>query len=223
MAADLLKSGVVKINGRVVDKLSSRVAEGARVEIMSLPKYVGRGGLKLERALAEFKVDVAGKIVLDVGSSVGGFTDCVLKHGAKKVYAVDVGTGQLSPKLREHPRVVPYEQTDIRALSELPELIDVAVVDVSFVSLTQVLPSICGLLRPQGQVIALIKPQFEIEPDKLNKRGVVKDEESVLAAVSKIKNWAKGFGFLIGGVVKSPIKGAKGNVEFFICLRVNGK
>ncbi|MBU1110829.1 TlyA family RNA methyltransferase [Patescibacteria group bacterium] len=218
MAADLIKSGKVKIGDKVVSKPSSSVAVGARVEIVALPKYVGRGGLKLEHALTEFAVDVADKIVLDVGSSVGGFTDCVLRHGAKKVYAVDVGTNQLSSKLRKHPKVVLYEQTDIRRLGVLPELIDAAVVDVSFISLTEVLPSIYKLLKPRGQIVALIKPQFEVESHKLNKRGVVKDEGSVMAVVSKIKSWAEGSGFLVKGVCKSPIKGAEGNVEFFIHL-----
>ena len=218
MAQDLIDEGKVLVDGRKVLKTSTKVSCGSQIEIESYPRYVSRGGLKLEKALETFKVNVKDLIVADVGSSHGGFTDCLLQHGAKRVYAIDVGKNQLDAKLRQNPRVQIYEETDIRELKNLPELTDLAVVDVSFISLTQVLPSVQRLLKREGEIIALIKPQFEIGPKGLDKRGVVRDKILLQKAIEKIKSWARDNGWKVQGLIESPIKGAEGNIEYLIYL-----
>jgi len=218
VAHDLIKAGEVRVDGQVVSKPSALVSPKSVIDVISPPEYVSRGGLKLKKALDSFGINVDGLIVLDVGSSRGGFTDCLLKRGARKVYAVDVGKGQLDHQLRGDPRVVAREETDIRELGTLPELVDLATVDVSFISLTQVLPSVRKFLQPGGKVIALIKPQFESGPRKLGKEGVVKDPALLGAAVRKIENWADENGWDVEGLEESPIKGASGNTEYLVYL-----
>jgi len=185
--------------------------------------YASRGGVKLEHALREFKVEVKDKIVLDVGASTGGFTDCLLQHGAKQVYAVDVGYGLLAWKLRKDPRVTVVERTNIRYLtadkiySGKPPA-ELAVIDVSFISLSKVLPPVYNLLAEKGQVLALIKPQFEARREQVGRGGVVRDESVHAEVIEKVKKPAQALGFAVAGLTPSPITGADGNVEFFIHL-----
>lgn len=218
MAQDLIAEGKILVNGKRATKSSITVSATASIKIESYPRYVSRGGLKLEHALKSFAVNVKDLVIADVGSSRGGFTDCVLQHGAKKVYAIDVGKNQLDNKLRYDPRVQVHEETDIRELKSLPELINFAVVDVSFISLTQVLPSVQKLLKPDGEIIALIKPEFELGAAARDKRGVVRGENNLQKAIEKIKSWARGNNWKIKGLIESPVKGAQGNIEYLIYL-----
>jgi len=218
-AQNLIEEGLVKVDGRKILKPGTRVSIDSKIEIESFPKYVGRGGIKLERALESFNIDVKDLVVVDVGSSTGGFTDCLLQKGAKKVYAIDVGKDQLALELRKDPRVSVYEETDIRSLKALPEKVDLATVDVAFISLTLVLPYVQRLLRCRGEIVALVKPQFEVGPGERSKRGIVKDERLREAAVEKIKKWAISNNLEVKGLIESPITGAAGNVEYLIYLK----
>ena len=215
----LILAGQVLVNGQKQDKAGALVPEDAGIRILGevLP-YVSRGGLKLEGALKGFKISVEGKTALDVGASTGGFTDCLLQHGAEKVYAVDVGYGQLAWKLRQDPRVITIERVNIRdiASSLIPEPIDIAVIDVSFISLEKVIPSILKFLKPDSEIIALIKPQFEVGREQVGKGGIVRDEAARSAAVDRVKDFIRGSGFEVEGVIPSPITGQDGNVEFLI-------
>jgi len=185
--------------------------------------YASRGGVKLEHALREFKVEVKDKIVLDVGSSTGGFTDCLLQNGARQVYAVDVGYGLLAWKLRKDPRVKVVERTNIRYL-KLEDLglktpaIEISTIDVSFISLSKVLPTVYNLLVEKGQVIALIKPQFEARREQVGRGGIVRDEGVHNEVIEKVKKAAQSMGFTVAGVTTSPITGTEGNIEFFVYL-----
>lgn len=215
----LILAGQILVNGQKQDKAGSLVPDDAEIRILGevLP-YVSRGGLKLAGALKEFGVSAEGKLVLDVGASTGGFTDCLLQHGAKKVYAVDVGYGQLAWKLRQDPRVVTIERVNIRAIepSLVPEPVDIAVIDVSFISLEKVVPSILQFLRPGAELVALIKPQFEVGKGQVGKGGIVRDEAARSAAVVRITDFIGALGFEVKGVISSPITGQDGNVEFLI-------
>ena len=219
-AQALIMEGKVLIKGIRVEKAGTFVPYDTPVEIISSLKYVSRGGLKLEEALKEFSPELIGKVALDVGASTGGFTDCLLQHGIKKVYAVDVGYGQMDWKLRNDPRVVLIERTNIRRMeSELVhDHIDIGVIDVSFISLLKVLPKVREFLTQEGRVIALIKPQFELEPCDVGKGGIVRKEEKKLKAKEKIRLAAEYIGFAVKGLIKSPIKGSKGNEEYLIYL-----
>ncbi len=217
---------MVLVDGRVVDKAGYMIREGQRVEVKEGIRYVSRGGYKLEHALDSFSLDVKDMVVLDVGSSTGGFTDCLLQRGAKKVYAVDVGRAQMDVKLRQDPRVILYEETDARSLTEehIPEKVDLITVDVSFISSTKVLPHVVNFLREGGRLLVLVKPQFELEPKKVPK-GVVKRDEHKKEAVLKVIDKIHELGFKVCGVVKSRPKGSKGNEEFFVlaggCEEIN--
>ena len=215
----LILAGQVLVQGQKQDKAGALVPEDAELRILGevLP-YVSRGGLKLEGALRKFKTSVEGKTALDVGASTGGFTDCLLQHGAKKVYAVDVGYGQLAWKLRQDPRVITIERVNIRdiASSLVPEPIDISVIDVSFISLEKVVPSILKFLKPGSELIALIKPQFEVGREQVGKGGIVRDEVARSAAVDRVTDFIRGSGFEVEGVIPSPITGQDGNVEFLI-------
>jgi 23S rRNA (cytidine1920-2'-O)/16S rRNA (cytidine1409-2'-O)-methyltransferase len=214
-------AGRVTVDGRRLDKPGTRVPVTARIVLLGTPHpYVGRGGLKLERALAVFGLDLTGKVVLDVGAATGGFTDCALQHGAAKVYAVDVGYGQLAWKLRRDPRVVVLERANIRYLEpgRLEEPADVATVDVSFISLLKVLPAVKRLLRPGGRVIALVKPQFEAGREKVGKRGVVRSPATHLEVLERVVQGARELGFGVEGLSYSPVKGPEGNIEFWLYL-----
>ncbi|HET8562700.1 MAG TPA: TlyA family RNA methyltransferase [Candidatus Binatia bacterium] len=217
-------AGEVLVNDQPVTKAGSLVEVGADIRLKSKPSpYVSRGGAKLEKALREFGVDVEGKTVLDVGASTGGFTDCLLSFGARRIYAVDVGYGQLDWKLRNDPRVLVLEKTNVRYLKieELPQPADLATIDVSFISLRLVLPRVKNLLTAHGQVIALIKPQFEVGRGKVGKGGVVRSHEEHLRVVDEIKTASAALNFEAVNVVESPLLGPKGNREFFIHLKKN--
>lgn len=215
----MILAGQVLVNGQKVDKAGMQVPVDADIRILGekMP-YVSRGGLKLEAALDHFPISVEGRTVLDVGASTGGFTDCLLQRGARKVYAVDVGYGQLAWKLRQDPRVVAIERTNIREMAAdmVPEKVDVAVIDVSFISLEKVIPSVMAYLTPGSSLIALIKPQFEVGKDKVGKGGIVRDEAARKTAIDRIVTFLQDKGFEVKGVIPSPITGQDGNVEYLI-------
>jgi 23S rRNA (cytidine1920-2'-O)/16S rRNA (cytidine1409-2'-O)-methyltransferase len=205
--------------GTRLDKASQQLSNDTPLEVREADRYVGRGGHKLEAALTHFAIDPSGLVCLDVGASTGGFTDCLLQHGAARVYALDVGHGQLDWKIRNDPRVVVMEHHNARHLQpgDLPEKADLVVADVSFISLTLVLPPAAGVLTDGGVIVALIKPQFELSRAEVGRGGVVRDEALRDKAVEKIRGFAAGAGWTWGGVVASPLAGADGNREF-LCL-----
>ena len=217
-ARRLVMAGKVRVGDRVVTKPGTFVVPDAPLTVKELPRYVSRGGLKLEAALRAFDIDPAGKVALDVGASTGGFTDCLLQHGARRVYAVDVGYGQLAWKLRQDPRVVVMERTNIRYLESLPEPVDIATIDVSFISLRLVLPAVVRLLKPQADVVALVKPQFEAGREQVGKGGVVRDPNVHRQVLVGILDFARSLGLHPYGLVPSPLRGPAGNVEFFAHL-----
>ena len=212
-------SGQVLVEGRRADKAGLFVNLLAEIEVSGQLPYVGRGGLKLEKALRSFNLDLTGRVVLDVGSSTGGFTDCALQHGARLVYAVDVGYGQLAWKLRCDPRVIVLERTNIRYLSKeaLTILPDFAVIDVSFISLSRVLPEITGLTTPEAKGVALIKPQFEAGREKVGKKGVVRDPGIHREVISRVCGVIEDSGWGgVRGLDFSPLKGPQGNIEYLV-------
>lgn len=215
-ARRLIMAGQVSVNGEVVDKPGTRVPLTAKIEIAAKPAYVSRGGLKLEAALAAFALDVRGLVAADIGASTGGFTDCLLQHGAARVYAVDVGYGQLAWELRQDPRVVVMERVNARHLRQLPEPIDLVTIDVSFISLKLILPAVIPLLKPAGQIIALVKPQFEAGRKEVRKGGVVKDPAVHRAVLQDLVAWASAHGLQTRGIITSPLRGPAGNIEFLI-------
>lgn len=220
-AQRLIMAGEVFSGGTRMDKASQTVSDDAPLEVRAAERYVGRGGLKLEGALAHFALDPAGLTCLDVGASTGGFTDCLLQHGAVKVYALDVGHGQLDWKIRRDPRVVVMEHCNARHLQagDLPEKVQLAVADVSFISLTLVLPPVAALLTDGGMIVALIKPQFELSRAEVGRGGVVRDDAARQRAVDKIRDFALRLGWTWGGVVDSPVAGADGNRELLCLLK----
>ena len=214
-------AGEVRIDGRVAAKASDSVQEGHDISVAPRSRYVGRGGIKLEGAIAHFGIVCAGKIGLDIGASTGGFTDCLLQHGALKVFAVDVGHGQLAWKIRDDPRVITLEKTNARYLSraEIAEPNEICVIDVSFISLTLILPNAFELLTPDGVILALIKPQFELARSDIGRGGIVRSAELHEKAQQKVVAFAETMGARVGGLFPSSITGTDGNQEFFICLR----
>lgn len=216
----MIQNGDVRVNGRVLLKAGELIDLVAEIEVTAT-QFVGRGALKLERALAEFSPDVVNKILLDIGASTGGFTEVLLLEGAQKVYAIDVGHGQLAKKLLDDPRVVNLEKTNIRDLSGLPDLADGGVMDLSFISVTKVLGTVRALIKDKGFLIVLIKPQFEVGREKLPKDGVVKDRKDQVQALEEVIASAKTHGWLHHGTIDSPIEGKAGNREF-LCYFTNG-
>jgi 23S rRNA (cytidine1920-2'-O)/16S rRNA (cytidine1409-2'-O)-methyltransferase len=214
-------AGVVTIGTRIAAKPSEFLDEQAAITLKPTRKYVGRGALKLEAALDHFNIDLRGKRALDIGASTGGFTDCMLQRGADKVYAVDVGHGQLHWKIRNDPRVVVLEKINARSLSRehIPEPIDVCVIDVSFISLTLILPNAFDLITSTGVILALIKPQFELQRSEVGKGGIVRDPGLHEKAQDKIVGFVERFGHVVTGIAPSAITGADGNQEFFACMR----
>ena len=214
-------AGEVRVGDQVVAKSSQMVDLEAQITVAEAPRYVGRGGQKLEGALDFFQIDIDGKLALDIGASTGGFTDCLLQRNAKKVYAVDVGHGQMAWKIRNDPRVIVLEKINARSLSheQIPELIDLCVIDVSFISLSLILPPAFDLLEPDGAIVALIKPQFELRREDVARGGIVRDLALHEKAQQKIVQFAEAGGHRVIGLVPSTITGADGNQEFFICLR----
>lgn len=212
-----IMSGLVFVGGQRSDKPGTAVANDAEIEIRGNPlRYVSRGGLKLEKAMAAFPIRLEGALCADIGASTGGFTDCMLQNGAAKVYAVDVGYGQLAWSLRNDPRVVCLERTNARYLSreQVPEELDFASIDVSFISLKLILPAVCGLLKPEGHVACLVKPQFEAGREKVGKKGVVRDPAVHLEVLEHFLDHAKESGFTVLGMTYSPIRGPEGNIEY---------
>ena len=219
-AQTLIEEGKVLIDGNVVKKASQQIEDGEHnVEILQSDevRFVGRGGLKLEAALDAFGIDATAKIALDIGASTGGFTDCLLQRGAQKVYAVDAGVGQLSASLLANPNVVSIEKMNARNL--LPEhidhtLVDLIVMDVSFISATYIIPSIFNVLEYDSDFICLVKPQFEVGRSNIGKGGIVKDEKAREAALASVVSFAERIGFICKGAILSPIRGGDGNVEY---------
>ena len=216
-----IMAGQVLADEQKIDKPGTTVREGAAIRLLGDQlKYVSRGGLKLEKALQVFPISVEGKVMADIGASTGGFTDCALQNGAAKVYAVDVGYGQLAWKLRNDPRVVNMERTNARTLDErsLPEPIGAASIDVAFISLDKILPAVKKLLVPDAFVLALVKPQFEAGREHIGKKGVVRDPEVHKDVIHRVIAEAREEGFGIGGLDFSPVKGPEGNIEYLLYL-----
>jgi 23S rRNA (cytidine1920-2'-O)/16S rRNA (cytidine1409-2'-O)-methyltransferase len=220
-ARALIMAGQVLVNGEPITKVGTLVPAEAVVVLKSPDQpYVSRGGLKLAAGLEHFRIEVTGVVALDVGVSTGGFTDCLLQHGAVRVYGVDVGYGQLAWRLRQDPRVVVLERTNIRHLPReaIPEAVDLVVVDVSFISLKLVLPQVLNFLRPAGAILALVKPQFEVGKGQVGKGGVVRDQQLQLQTVTEIQALAQTLGLEALGVLPSPVLGPKGNQEYLLYL-----
>lgn len=220
-AQALIMAGEVLVDGVMKDKAGTRVAADAEIVVKARLPFVSRGGQKLAGALKVFGVDPAGLVALDIGSSTGGFSDCLLQAGAKKVYAVDVGKGLLAAKLRQDARVTVIEEMNARSLDPalFPGPIELAVVDVSFISLTLILPAVAPLLAPGALVLPLVKPQFEAGRKEVGKGGVVRDPAVIAAAVDKVAQCARSLGLIELARAPAVLKGPKGNQEFFLCLR----
>jgi len=218
LARRLIMAGKVRVDGQVVDKPGTGVSPDAEVAVEADEPFVSRGGSKLEGALDAFAVDPAGRDALDVGASTGGFTDCLLRRGARRVVAVDVGYGQFEWRLRQDERVTLLERTNARHLepSDLPFPPDLAVIDVSFISLRLVLPAVVAVMTRPGEIVALVKPQFEVERGQVGKGGVVRDPALHASAVASVRDFATGIGWSVAAVCESPLVGPKGNKEFFI-------
>ena len=225
-AKAIIMSGIVYVEDQKEDKAGTTFDENAKIEVRgSTLKYVSRGGLKLEKAMDRFGVQLEGKVCMDVGASTGGFTDCMLQNGAVKVYSVDVGHGQLDWKLRSDARVVCLERTNARYLSteQIPEALDFASIDVSFISLKLIFPALYALLREGGEVACLIKPQFEAGREKVGKKGVVRDPAVHLEVLENFLRHAKENSFTVLGITYSPIRGPEGNIEYLGYLKKGGE
>jgi len=222
-AQRLIRAGEVRVDGQVVDQPARLLVDVPElvVTVDAPPRYVSRGGFKIEAALDAFAVDPAGLVCADVGSSTGGFTDCLLQRRAARVYALDVGANQLHWKLRNDPRVVVHERVNVRYLESLPEPIDLAVIDVSFISLDLILPRVIGWMRPDGGrgIVALVKPQFEAGREKVGKGGIVRDPAVHAEVLARIERIARGLGWPVQACIDSPILGTEGNKEFLVWLR----
>ncbi len=221
-AKAVIMSGNVFVDGQREDKAGASFGEKAVIEVKGNPlKYVSRGGLKLEKAVECFEVSLTDRICMDVGSSTGGFTDCMLQNGARKVYVVDVGTNQLAWKLRQDERVTVMERTNIRYVTkeQIPEPVEFASIDVAFISLTKVLQPVKDLLVPDGEIVALIKPQFEAGREQVGKKGVVRDRNVHLEVIERVLAYAESIGFAVRNLEYSPIKGPEGNIEYLAHLK----
>ena len=214
-------AGEISVASRLVDKPSELLDEQTAIAVKPTRKYVGRGALKLESALDYFDIDLEGKTALDIGASTGGFTDCMLQRGIEKVYAVDVGYGQLDWKLRNNPRVSVLEKVNARFLTRdhVQEVVDVCVIDVSFISLTLILPNALALLKRDGVILALIKPQFELQRSEVGKGGIVRDPRLHQKAQDKIVAFVNDLGHVVADIAPAALKGADGNQEFFACIQ----
>jgi len=218
MAQALIMAGKVTVSGRVITKPGTPVDENAELKLAEKLPYVSRGGIKLAHALDEFKLDVASLTAMDVGASTGGFTDCLLQHGARRVYAIDVGYGQLDYKLRQDHRVVIMERVNAHYPFSLPEKVNIATVDLSFISVTKVIPNVIGHLTQPGYIIILLKPQFEAKRKEVPKGGVIKDPQVHARVLGRFIVWTTEHDLRLRGLVASPILGAEGNKEFLILL-----
>jgi 23S rRNA (cytidine1920-2'-O)/16S rRNA (cytidine1409-2'-O)-methyltransferase len=217
-ARAMILAGDVRVAGQTEHRAAAPVAADAPIDVVRPQRFVSRGGDKLDHALDAFGVDVTGTIALDVGASTGGFTDCLLQHGAARVYAVDVGYGQLDARLRADDRVVVMERTHVKDLTTLPETPAIATIDVSFISLTQALPNVITLLAPGGRIVALVKPQFEAGREEVGRDGVVRDPLVHATVIGRVAWWCVNHGLGVRGVTASPLLGPAGNREFFLLL-----
>jgi 23S rRNA (cytidine1920-2'-O)/16S rRNA (cytidine1409-2'-O)-methyltransferase len=215
----MIMAGEVMVGGKMIVKPGMLVAEDADVTLAVPPPFVGRGGIKLDYALDRFDIDLSAMTVADIGASTGGFTDCMLKRGATRVYAVDVGKGQLDWSLRKDPRVRVMEGINARFPLDLPEMVDLAAVDVSFISLEKVIPSVTRSLKAGSRLVALVKPQFEALRVEVGRGGVIRDPAIHARVLGRFINWMTAEGFRLAGLTGSPIVGASGNREFFVLLR----
>lgn len=218
-ARAMIMAGEIRVDGERVDKPGTPIRADAAIEAISKPRFVSRGGDKLAAALDAFPIVIENKIAADIGASTGGFTDCLIQHGAARVYALDVGYGQIALSLRDNPRVIVMERTNARYVEQLAEPLDIAVIDASFISLRLLLPVIKHWLKPQADVIPLIKPQFEAGPQDVGKGGVVRDLAVHRRVLREVLTAAQEIGFSVGGLIISPLKGPAGNVEFLAWLR----
>jgi len=225
-AKAVIMAGTVYVNGQKADKAGFEVSEEDKIELRGETlRYVSRGGLKLEKAMESFPITIDGTVCMDIGASTGGFTDCMLQNGAKKVYAIDVGYGQLAWKLRTDDRVINLERTNFRHVTneQVPDPVDFASVDVSFISLTLILPPALPLLAEGGQMVCLIKPQFEAGKGLVGKKGVVKDPQIHKDVIVKVIDFAHQNGFSVLGLTYSPVKGPEGNIEYLVHLQKSGE
>lgn len=218
-AQAMIMAGDVSVGGSTATKAGMLLDESVEVAIVEPPPFVGRGGIKLDYALSEFGLDISGGVVADIGASTGGFTDCLLKRGASRVYAVDVGYGQLDYRLRRDKRVVVMDRVNARYPFSLPEKVDLVTVDVSFISIEKVIPSVASLLKDSGYLVVLLKPQFEAKKREVGKGGVIREPQVQARVLGRFIIWLISHGFRLGGLVASPILGASGNREFFILLQ----
>jgi 23S rRNA (cytidine1920-2'-O)/16S rRNA (cytidine1409-2'-O)-methyltransferase len=220
-ARAVIMAGEVTAGGKRVDKPGSMVDSDISIQVARKPLYVSRGGIKLAHALDVFKIEVVAATVLDLGASTGGFTDCLLQRGARRVYAIDVGYGQLDYKLRQDPRVAVMEKTNVHHPFELPEKAELAVMDLSFISVTKVIPNVTQHLKLPGNIIVLLKPQFEAEKDEVGRGGIIRDTDIHARVLGRFIAWVVNQGFRLGGLTTSPIYGAEGNREFLVLLNIN--
>lgn len=219
-AQALIMAGKVVVDGKAVIKAGTPVDMEAVIDIAEPPPFVGRGGLKLDYALDQFRLDITNTLVADVGASTGGFTDCLLQRGAKRVYAIDVGRGQLDYRLRQDPRVVVMERVNARYPINLPEKVDLATIDVSFISVEKIIPSVAQLLKDRGYILVLIKPQFEARRAEVGRGGVIRQPIVHARVLGRFIAWMIEHSFRLGGLVASPILGSSGNREFFILAKL---
>ena len=219
-AQALIMAGEVRVGGKAAIKPGTLVAEDAEITVLKPPPFVSRGGIKLDHALDYFRLDVRDKVAADIGASTGGFTDCLLQRGTSRVHAIDVGYGQLDYRLRQDKRVVVMERVNARYPIKLPEKIDLATIDLSFISVEKVIPSVAGLLKDDGYLLVLLKPQFEARRNEVGKGGVIRQPLVHARVLGRFIAWAVKNGFRLGGVVASPIEGAEGNREFFVLLKL---
>jgi 23S rRNA (cytidine1920-2'-O)/16S rRNA (cytidine1409-2'-O)-methyltransferase len=219
-ARALVMAGEVVVEDKTVIKPGTLVADEAVISLLKPPPFVSRGGIKLDYALDYFQLEVTSKVAADIGASTGGFTDCLLQKGASKVYAIDVGYGQLDYRLRQDRRVVVMERVNARYPFSLPEKVDLATIDLSFISVEKVIPSVAQLLKDDGYIIVLLKPQFEAKRSEVGKGGIVRKPLVHARVLGRFIAWVVNNGFRLGGLVASPILGAEGNTEFFLLLRL---
>ena len=219
-AQALVLAGEVAVDGKAIVKPGTLVDKEAVIAVAKPPLFVGRGGLKLDYALDQFRVDVSSRVAADVGASTGGFTDCLLQRGASRVYAIDVGYGQLDYGLRRDPRVVVMERVNARYPISLPERVDLVTVDLSFISVEKVLPPVAGLLKDGGTIVVLVKPQFEAGRKEVGKGGVIREPAVHALVLGRFIAWMVGHGFRLKGLVASPVTGAAGNREFFVLIEL---
>ncbi|UCC17230.1 MAG: TlyA family RNA methyltransferase [Dehalococcoidales bacterium] len=219
-AQAMIMAGDVQVDGKVILKAGTMINQDAEISVAQPPPFVSRGGLKLDYALHQFGLDVKENVTADIGASTGGFTDCLLKRGAGRVYAVDVGYGQLDYRLRQDDRVIVMDRINARNMPDIPEKLDLIVIDVSFISVRKIIPAVAGLLKDQGSAIVLVKPQFEAKRDEVGKGGIIRRPEIHARVLGRFVKWVTDDGYRLKGLVGSPIQGASGNSEFLAWVKL---